>query len=114
MSLTPFFTVCPSTRQSILITRITYTIVQNILYLDPVDIFFLTLFYFRSDTDAPVSPRRGAPLSRPTAAAGPPSPGDVVFNTNEQKTATVGRVPRVNRMSSFYGEHNMSRTDLDR
>ena len=41
-------------------------------------------------------------------------PGDVVFNTNEQKTATIGRVPRVNRMSSFYGDLNTSNGTLER
>ena len=40
--------------------------------------------------------------------------GEVVFNTNEQKTATVGRVPRVNRMSSFYGDLNSSSATLER
>ena len=45
-----------------------------------------------------------------------PLPGDneantsstVIFNTNEQKTATIGKVPRVSKMSSFYGAHDLN------
>ncbi|XP_023330872.1 calpain-9 [Eurytemora carolleeae] len=58
----------------------------------------------RSDTDVPVFKNRDFSTI----------PGEVVFNTNEQKTATVGRVPRVNRMSSFYGDLNSSSATLER
>ena len=45
-----------------------------------------------------------------------PLPGDsevntssnVIFNTNEQKTATIGKVPRVSKMSSFYGAQDLN------
>ena len=38
----------------------------------------------------------------------------VVFNTNEQKTATIGRVPRVGKMSSFYGVGDLNSSFQDR
>ena len=38
----------------------------------------------------------------------------VVFNTNEQKTATIGRVPRVSKMSSFYGVQDLNSSIQDR
>ena len=38
----------------------------------------------------------------------------VVFNTNEQKTATIGRVPRVSKMSSFYGAHDLNTSQDNR
>ena len=31
-----------------------------------------------------------------------------MFNTNEQRTATIGRVPRVGKMSSFYGAADLA------
>ena len=38
----------------------------------------------------------------------------VVFNTNEQKTATIGRVPRVSKMSSFYGANDLNTSQDNR
>ena len=38
----------------------------------------------------------------------------VVFNTNEQKTATIGRVPRVSKMSSFYGAGDLNTSIHDK
>ena len=38
----------------------------------------------------------------------------VVFNTNEQKTATIGRVPRMSKMSSFYGAGDLNTSIQDK
>ena len=42
------------------------------------------------------------------------SSATVVFNTNEQKTATIGRVPRVSKMSSFYGAQDLNTSQDNR
>ena len=42
------------------------------------------------------------------------STATVVFNTNEQKTATIGRVPRVSKMSSFYGAQDLNTSQDNR
>ena len=56
----------------------------------------------RLGQEAPV----GADLAAPVPVLGEPhghnthnTSASVVFNTNEQKTATIGRVPRVSRLS---------------
>ena len=38
----------------------------------------------------------------------------VVFNTNEQKTATIGKVPRVSKMSSFYGVGDLNTSNMEK
>ena len=58
----------------------------------------------RLGQEAPV----GADLAAPVPVLGEPqghnthnTSASVVFNTNEQKTATIGRVPRVSRLRIF-------------
>ena len=66
--------------------------------------------------DRPSGPHLVAPVAVGGDVVGvhDASTATVVFNTNEQKTATIGRVPRVNKMSSFYGVQDLNSSIQDR